>query len=194
MFKSLNIPPIVPWFLYDLSNQQLITSPIVPSDITDSKSILYAEIQIPGLSGQPYQAGGLGNRKIAFTLQVIKRDDIIGNLAMLKQFEALRVPSFDFRNIVSKTTQFQSNPKVLYYWGTGSLPLVWYVTKCNFVHKQNWNNSFGVPKYSDVAIELTLDEFNPVNKAEDIYRQLLALTGNADNVISNAFQNVRRPY
>ena len=180
MFRIPNTPYYVPWFMYDIDNQQLITSPIIPSDQADNKNLIYAEIQIPGLNGQPIQAGGFGNNKVAFTLQVIKRDGIIGNLAMLKQLDQLRQPKNDLRNILKKGTQFQSNPQVLYYWGIGRAPQIWYVTKCDFIHKQNWTNQAANPKYSEVSIELTLDEFNPINKLEDTFRKITALTGNAN--------------
>ena len=155
----------------------MITTPIIPGDISDTKNIVFAEIQIPGLNGQPIQSGGMGNRKISFTLQIINRDGLVGNLFLLKQIESLRNPAFRFNNIMQKTTQFNPNPKVLYYWGTNSVPLIYYVSKADIVHKGGWVNSFGKPKYSEVNIELILDEFHPLNKAEEIYRALSAITG-----------------
>jgi hypothetical protein len=195
MFRIPNFPYYIPWFMYDIDNQQLITSKIVPSDIIDSKSLIYAEIQIPGLNGQPIQAGGFGNNKISFTLKIIKRDGLLGNLAMLKQFDQLRQPKSDLKNILKKGTQFQSNPKVLYYWGIGRAPQIWYVTICDFVHRQNWINQLANPKYTDLSIELTLDEFNPINKLEDTFRKIIALTGNS-NAGFDAVSNItkQRPY
>lgn len=195
MIALPKFPNTVPWFIFDIDNAQLITTPIIPSDIQDSKGIVYAEIQIPGLKGQPIQSGGFANRKISFTLQIINRDEAYGNVALLKQFEQLRVPKFGLANIFQKTTQFQSNPRVLYYWGTGSVPLIYYVTKCDFTHKSEMVNAFGFPKYTDVSLELTLDEFNPINKVEEVARSLSALVGTGFGI--NAIVNSKlskRPY
>jgi hypothetical protein len=195
MFRIPNFPLYVPWFIFDIDNGQLITSPIVPSDIVDTKEIILAEIQVPGLNYQPVQSGGLGNRKISFTLQLIKRDGINGNLTLLKQFELLRNPSFSVKNVVQKTNQFNPNPKVIYFWGTGSLPLIYYVSRCEFTHKQGFINSFGVPQNTEVAMELILDESNPVNKAEEIFRQTTAYAGNLTGLLDTVSSfTSRRPY
>jgi len=184
-----NIPKFganVPWWMYDLDNQQLITVSTVPEQIKDAKGIAFVETQIPGRNFQPVHQGGNENRKISFGLKLLKRNNTVGNVLLLKQFELLRNQSAGFLNILPK--QFSPNPKVLYYWGTGSIPLVYWVTKCEFNHHGAQVNAFGNPQYSDVEIELTLDETDPLYKAEEAYRKMQAIAG----MILNGYDVVRR--
>ena len=69
----------LPWFMYDLNNFQLITSKTVPGDISDSKKVFLTEVPIPGLNYSPVQTSGNGNRKISFTLPLLKKNNTIGN-------------------------------------------------------------------------------------------------------------------
>jgi hypothetical protein len=175
----------LPWFMLDISNGQLITTKTVPTDIIDSKDVLLTETPIPGLNYAPIQPSGNGNRKVSFTLPLFNKRDIfgnsslIGNSILLQQFHALRNQSTGFTNIFSK--QFTANPKVLYYWGTGSVPLIWYVKKCDFTNKRYWMNSAGVPQFSEVSIELWLDENNDLYKAEEMFRAVSRITGSLFN-------------
>ena len=91
IFKQPKYPQILYWFIYDLGNNQLITSLFVPGDISDTKDIVYAETPIPGLNYQPIQSAGMGNRKVSFELPLIRRNGIVGNVHLLKQFERLRI-------------------------------------------------------------------------------------------------------
>lgn len=189
MAINLKIPHYgysLPWFMYDLYNNQLITSPTVPGDIEDSKEIFLAETPIPGLNYAPVQPAGNGNRKISFTLPLIKRNNTIGNSQLLMQFHALRNQATGLLNIYSN--QFNPNPKVLYYWGTGSVPLEYFVSSVKFSNKQQWVNELGQPQYSEVSIELILDENSFLYKAEEMYRKVSLYAGSAvysfDNIIN----------
>lgn len=173
----------LPWFMYDLYNKQLITSPTIPGDIKDSKEIFLTETPIPGLNYSPVQPAGNGNRKISFTLPLLKRNNTIGNSLMLQQFHALRNQATGLLNIFSN--QFNPNPKVLYYWGTGSLPLEYWVNKCDLTNKQRWVNQMGQPQYSEVSIELILNENNPLYKAEELYRKISIYTQSSVSAINN---------
>jgi len=164
----------LPWFMYDISNFQLITSATVPSDIKDSKNVFLTEVPIPGLNYSPVQPSGNANRKISFSLPLLKRNNTIGNSLLLQQFNALRNQATGLTNVFSN--QFQPNPKVLYYWGTGSLPLEYFVTKCDLTNKQLWVNQQGRPQYSEVQLELTLDENSLLYKAEELYRKVSGVT------------------
>lgn len=175
-----NIPEYnfnLPWFMFDIYNKQLITTQTVPSDISDSKSILLTEVPIPGLNYSPIQPSGNGNRKISFTLPLLRRNNTIGNSLLLQQFHALRNQAVGFTNIFNN--QFNPNPKVLYFWGTGSVPLVYFVSKCDLTNKKLWVNQLGQPQYSEVSIELILDENDPIYKAEEIYRKASIITQQA---------------
>jgi len=173
----------LPWFMYDLYNKQLITSPTVPGDIKDTKEIFLTETPIPGLNYSPVQPAGNGNRKISFTLPLLKRNNTIGNSLMLQQFHALRNQATGLLNIFSN--QFNPNPKVLYYWGIGSLPLEYWVSKCDLTNKQRWINQMGQPQYSEINIELILDENNYLYKAEELYRKISIYTQSAIGAINN---------
>lgn len=177
---NFNIPNYdfnLPWFMYDISNKQLITTRSVPLDITDNKEIFLTETPISGLNYAPVQHGGNGNRKISFILPLVKRNNTIGNSLLLQQFSALRNQAVGIANIF--TTQFNPNPKVLYYWGTGSVPLVYYVKKCDFTNKKNWVNQLGQPQYSEVSMELWLDESNIIYKAEETFRKVSIISQQA---------------
>lgn len=176
-FNTPSINGHIPWFLFDINNLQLITSPIEPGDISDTKNIVLSETPIAGRNYSPIQYGGGGNRKISMTLPLIKRNNTVGNVLLLKQFDLLRNQALNITNVFSD--QFISNPKVLYYWGTGSVPLVYYVSKCDATHKQNWINELGQPMYSEIELELILDEDNPIYKIEEIYRRVASIAGTA---------------
>lgn len=179
---NFNIPKFpfnIPWFLYDINNFQLITSTLIPSDIKDIKKPIITETPIPGRNFQPIMPGGNGNRKISFTIPIIKRNNTVGNTLVLKQFELLRNQSTGFIGIFAK--QFTPNPKVLFYWGVGTVPLIYYVSKCDFTHVSNMVNEMGNPQRTDVEIELILDETHPLYKGEEVFRKITAITGKGIN-------------
>ena len=184
MAVNLNLPKFafaLPWFLFDIDNKQLITSnKIIPGDIKDTKSIVFTETPIPGLNYAPVNYGGGGNRKISFTLPLIQRNNTVGNVLLLKQFDNLRNQATGLLGVFSG--QFRPNPQVLYYYGTGSIPLVYWVTKCDFTHKQGWVNELGQPQYSEIEIELMLDESNVLYKAEEVFRKVSSIAGMAINI------------
>jgi hypothetical protein len=163
----------IPFFIYDIRNKQLITSKRIPSDIQDNKSIVFSETPIAGLNYDPLSFGGMGNRKISFSIDLVKKNNNVGNVLMVKQFENLRNQPFGFKNLFRKSGQFVGGNKVLYHWGTSNfIPVVWYVTKCNFNHKSAFTNRFGYTQYSTIDIELLLDETNPIFRVEDMFRKL----------------------
>lgn len=182
-YSPSNRAGAVPWYMFDLTNRQLITTKYVPSDIRDVKSIIIAEVPIPGLNYQPIVPGGGGNRKVSFTLPLVYKLQDLGNIGIVKQFDQLRNRS-SFSVLGRPSVQFDSNPKVLYFWGTGSVPLEYFVTKCDFVHKQGWVNARGRPQYTELEIELTLDEQSPTYAMEELYRAVTSLVGIGQGVLS----------
>jgi hypothetical protein len=175
IFKTNNY---VPWFMYDITNRQIITSATIPGDISDTKDILLTETPIPGKNFAPIQQGGNGNRKISFTLPLMKRDNILGNSVLLKQFAQLR-NQYVAPGEVSPQ-QFNPNPRVLYYWGTGSVPMIYFVKTISFSHKARWVNAAGYPQYSEVQIELWLDENSLLYKAEESFRRVGGILAQAN--------------
>lgn len=169
-----NISGQVLWFMWDLDNRQLITSPHVPGDISDSKEVILTETPIPGQNFSPINTGGMGNRKLTFTLPLIKRNNTVGNMLLLKQFQALRNKSSWGPIFGGRAGR---SPRVVYYWGTGSLPLVWYVKRADATHKQGWVNELGYPQFSEISFELWLDETHWITRAEEEFRQIAQVLG-----------------
>lgn len=176
----------LPWFIFDLTNKQLITSNTIPQgEIGDSKDVIFTETPILGNNFAPVSAGANGNRKISMQIPIINRG-IEGNIALIKQFELLRNKSRGFLGLKHKN-QWANNPKVLYYWGVGSVPLEYYVTKCGIQHTANMVNALGFPQHSMVSLELTLDETSMLYKVEEVYRDITSVMG----VTTSAIQGIR---
>ena len=166
----------VPWFIYDLSNRQLITQQPVPTEIDDDKGIVLTEVPVPGLNYRPIVPAGGENRVVSFTLPVINRDNNYGNMLLLQQFEMLRNQAGGISAQVSPR-RFRPTPKVLYYWGIGSVPLPYYVRKCGMRHHSQMTNGLGLPQYTEVDIELVLDEQDPLYQAEQAFRMVGTISG-----------------
>jgi len=174
------------WWMFDLGNYQLITTKTIPGDMTDQKDIVLSETPIPGTNAPHVQYGSGGIRKLNFTLPIMNRNGILGNVGLLKQFENLRNRKTGFSEISS--TQFSSNPQVLYYHGTGSIPLVYWVKKCDFTQPQGWTNRFAQPQYTLIEFELWLDERNPLYEAEEVFRKFASLS----NFVFTTAQNTEK--
>ena len=181
-FSSTNIP----FFILDIYNAQLITTPTIPSDIASGKEIVLTETPIPGLGFNPIQSGGMGNQKISFTLPLVKKNNSVGNVLMLKQFDNLRNPAFGLNiNSLFSKNQFIPNPQVVFFWGSGQgVPLVYYVKKCDYVHKSSFTNAYGYTQYSEISMELWLDETNPLYLAEKLFRQAASVIMNLDQIFN----------
>lgn len=179
------MPPVlsgnVPWFMLNLSNGQLITSRSIPLKISDTKEIIVTETPVPGLNYQPMVSGGFGNRHINFRLILVRRDAIIGVVPLIKQFEMLRNQVMGLLPLPQK--QFNPGPKVLYQWGTGSVPLVYEVKRVDFEHDGVFVNGAGMPQYSEVQVELILDESDPIYQTEELFRVAMSVIGTVQNQV-----------
>lgn len=197
---NLNVPKFpfnMPFFILDISNGQLITTPNIPSDISDRKDVILTETPIPGLNFSPVMQGGGGNRKLAFTLPCIKTNNTVGNLLLLKQFDMLRNQSVGIFSLGINVGQFNPFPKVLFYYGIGSIPLIYFVKKCDRTNKAGWVNAMGYPQYSEIEMELWLDENAPLYKGEEVFRKLSAFTGmvfGAVDIVQSQIQKNTRRY
>lgn len=174
-YRVKRYPYHVPYFMFDLDNYQLITSAIIPGDIADTKDIILTEVPIPGMNFQPIMQGGGGNRKLSFTIPLIQRNNTVGNVLLLKQYDMLRNQVVQFGSFT--TGQFTRYPRVLFYYGIGSVPLPYFVKKADATHKQGWVNETGMPQYSEINMELWLDENSPLYYAEEVFRKLSAVMG-----------------
>lgn len=175
----------LPWYIYDLYNKQIITSAAIPEgEIKDVKSIIITETPIPGRNFQPISTGGNGNRKVSFRLPIPRRNKVDGNVMLLKQFELLRNQAQGILGLAALKGQFSPNPKVLYSWGIGSVPMVYYVTKCDFTHTAGMVNALGLPQLSYVDMELVLDESNILYKAEEAFRNASAIIGGIESLFA----------
>ena len=185
----------LPWYIFVRDAGPLITSMTIPDLLTDSKGITLSEQAVPGLNYQPVIPGGNANRKIAFTLPIVSRMPMVGNTGLLAMFEMLRnqvqgiAAGFDKR--------FNPNPKVLYSWGVGAIALPCIVSKVDFSHRGDMVNSSGQPQYTDVSVELTVDESDPLFQMEDLFRQAMVLLGQIQSVVPSAITMLpinMRPY
>lgn len=198
---STNAPPMnMPWWMWDKTNKELITSKLVPGDISDTKKITLSETQTPGLNYDPISTGGAGNRKLAFQIPVVMRNNTVGNSLLLAQFDRLRenasgtIVASGFKQSES---QFAPRPKVIYSYGIGQ-PLEFFVNACNFTHKTGFINELGYSKFTAVSIELWLDEESPLFIMAQSYRKLASFAGQIQNSLTDtgatrAVLN-RRPY
>lgn len=197
---NFNVPNFnfnLPWFIFDLDNRQLITSKTIPmDDIQDRKDIVLTETLIPGSSFAHVHAGGMNNRKITFVIPIVKRNNTVGNIMLINQFMNLREPSFGWKGIFKAGEQFKPNPKVLFAWGVGTVPLIYYVKKCDLRHKQGMTNNLGNPTMTEVDFELWLDENHPYNKTEMIMRRLGSIAGMVTQAFDTVDSAIRggRPY
>jgi len=174
----------LPWFLFIKDFNILITSPTIPTNITDSKKIIYAETPVIGRNYKPKIGVRNENRIISFSLPIINRKSILGNSNILKAFEILRnADNPTISSIISsKQISFTGVPKVIYFWGMHSAPLEYFVNKCDFEHNSILTNSKGMSQYTIVNLELELDENSLLYKAEKISRVIQARLGIRDSV------------
>lgn len=198
MALNLSVPNFgysTPWFMFDLANKQLITSVIIPeSDIADTKEVVLTEQPIPGQDFSPVNSGGMGNRKLSFTLPVVKRNNTAGNILILRQFENLRERAFGFN--FRPQDQFTPNPKVLYGYGVNAVPLIYFVKKCDFRHRQGMTNNLGNPTFTYVDFELWLDEANRYNRQQALVRKVGSLVGMVEQTFDliQSLAKGSRPY
>jgi hypothetical protein len=172
--------------MYDLSNNNVITSRTIPEGkIQDSKQIIYAEQAIPGRNYQPVSFGGNGNRKISFTIPILRRNDVYGNSFIIKQFEALRNQTMGFLEF-TPAGQFTENPQVLFQWGHNPVPQIYFVSKCDFEHDAAFVNALSIPQLTNVSMELILNEEDPLYDLEKAFRVLYSFVGNIDNALDVA--------
>jgi len=184
-FQAPNYSFSLPWFIYDIFNNQLITTNTVPGDISDQKAINLTETQVPGMNFAPITSGGNGNRKIKFSIPLLKRNNTIGNSLLLNQLKALRNQATGILTLTGR--QFSPNPKVLFYWGTGSVPLIYFLKEVSFSHRANWSNQQGQPQLTDCSIELWMDETDPLYQAEKMFRDITIITNQGYDAINNVF-------
>jgi hypothetical protein len=185
----------VPWFMYDLSNGILITTRMIPGAISDNKAIILSEVPVPGLNYQPVIPGGGGNRHIGFTIPLVKRDPMTGNVLLLKAFENLRNQVKSLLPVAQK--QFNPGPKVLYYWGLGTVPLPYIVAAVGFSHRADMVNAMGMPQYTDISVELILDESDPRYVMEEQFRAAASAMGMIEGIVDVSLGQqtlIGRPY
>ena len=76
----------LPWFIFDLTNKQLITSNTIPQgEIGDDKDVIFTETPILGNNFAPVSAGANGNRKISIQIPIVNRG-FEGNIALINYF------------------------------------------------------------------------------------------------------------
>lgn len=189
----------VPWFIFainsdfkrelaNLGNRQFsaifraidtqptfFSSRIVPEAITSNKPINYSDKAVAGGRTSIPQFGNFGATTLSFSLRYASMNDTLGVTRTQKFFESLRNPETgifsSFAQPFSADEPFRPNPKVLYYYGTNSVPMVYFVTKCNFTLSSY--NTKGFAQVIDVSLELVLDESGALFEAERLFRSTI---------------------
>jgi hypothetical protein len=173
---------IIPWFILNLQSKELIVLPNVPVDVKSTKETRFTQTPMPGGSTDMVQFSGLGANKLSFEIKLLKKNNVLGNMPTLKQFENLRVPVFSVFDAFSAPVSNQP-PKIIYWYGSGmSLPQQYYVTKLDFSHK--YYNTLGFPQMTDIQMELTLDEYFLTYKFEKYSRAVLSTLGTIESVVT----------
>lgn len=167
-----------PWFIFDETNEQLITSPTIPMTVEDRKSVIFAQSAVAGLNYTPLNPAMNGNNIVSFTIPILNRRGSQGNMPVLAGLEELRNQATGFTNpFDNRTGQFLRNPTVIYYWGTHRPPLRYKVLNCGFSHQSSLSNQLGGSQYTLVDIELALDEGNGLYKMYELERHIAAKLG-----------------
>ncbi|TGL39627.1 hypothetical protein EHQ53_13985 [Leptospira langatensis] len=183
----------LPWYLLDDTNGILITSATIPVSISDSKEIVWAATDIPGLNYTPLYPNRNGNSTISFQIPIINRKGQLGNSNLMQSFETLRnndTPSLT--NLFARGAQFTPNPSVIYQWGTHRGPQRFKITKLDFEHNAILTNKTGKSQYTLIDIEMVLDEQSSLYRSDRILRKVQGIMGVADSV-SQIFGS-SRPY
>lgn len=184
----------IPWYIIIPDFAILITSPTIPTTVSDRKKIIYADTPIPGRNtGIKYGVRGEG-RTISFTLPIINRISSLGNANYLAPFEILRnADNPELLSLVQgKVKLFTEYPRVYYSWGTNSIPLEYYVISCDFEHNSTLSNNLGMSQYTNVSMVLELNEDSTLYRTERIMRVVKARAGMVENAIN--IRSKGRPY
>lgn len=179
----------VPWFIFSIDTGDLIISKTIPDSVSDVKPITRPGTQIPGGDSEVSKFGSIGSRRISFSIRFAKFNSGLGVAPTVKALENLRNPTPPLLGF-GTPDPFTSNPEVIYWHGTGSLPLQYFVNRCDFTH--SYPNRLGNPQVTDASIELILNEGGDLVFAEELYRQVTAKLSYAQSLRSG-FGNVH-PY
>lgn len=148
----------MPWFMYDLTNRQIVFNLRArPEHIQDTKQIKYTEVPVYGQADPPLVYSGGGLRRLSFNIKFFSNSPI-GHIPLLAQIRAMRHGNLN-------RTSVNKGVRVIYFWGTGSVPLVWHVAKADIVH-DGAATRVGMPYWSEVAFELIVDTTHPLYKIE----------------------------
>lgn len=161
---------------------RIFTSRIIPETVSSNKGINYTEKSIPGGHTGIMQYSNMSATEIGFSVTFADFNSTRGVVATQKFFEILRTPEESrLGSIASAYIPFMPNPKVLYMYGTGSLPMQYFVTKCDFDLEEF--NSLSFPQVIKVSMTLRLDESGPLYELERKFK-------GAMNLFTPAFKEI----
>lgn len=176
---NARIPKKIPWFINIYGTAFTLASRNVPDSISSQKAINRVDQQIPGGGTSISKFGNITAEKINFSVKLASFNNELGVSDQVRFFDMLRTP---YSNAYGEQRPFVSNPKVVYWYGNGKLPMLYYVGKCDYTLSK-WN-IYGQPQVMSVSLELILDEDSDVYKAETIIRQILATSVSAESFTS----------
>jgi len=164
-----------------MASTRLFTSLSVPESVATSKKINIDRQAIPGGSTAVPQFGNFGETTIKFSLKLARMNREMGVTPDIQFFESLRRPAFSLYDTFapaaslagstpsSVSKPFQPNPKVIYFYGTGMLPMNYVVSDVEIVNRAF--NEIGNPQVSEITMQLDLDEDGPLFALEMQYMQ-----------------------
>ena len=173
---------IIPWFILNVESKELIVLPNVPMEITSTKDAKYTQTAVPGASADSIQFAGLGATKLSFSIILLKKDPIVGNMPTLKQFENLRVPKFSV--VDGLIPPANNKPPAIWFWyGSGmTAPQEYHVSKMEFRHKMY--NRMGFPQHTDINVELIMNEHTKFYTFEKYSRAVLSTLGTIESLVT----------
>lgn len=176
-----------------IGGSNVLSSNIIPEQITFNKPINYSQKAIPGGRTSIPEFNNFGATTVSFTVTHVNVNSEFGVVGVQKFFESLRQPEERYDSgtsalgtLVGNSPPFIANPKVIYFYGTGSVPMVYFVTKVDFTLGRFNRNSF--PQAITVGIDLVLDENGALYNAESAFR----LSVNKLNLLNIAVQGRTR--
>lgn len=176
---SVKVPKKIPWFINIYGTAFTLASRNVPESIASQKTINRTEQQIPGAGTSIPKFGNINAEKISFSIKLASFNNELGVTDQIRFFDLLRNP---YSNAFGEQRPFAANPQVIYWYGNGKLPMLYYVNKCDYTFSK-WN-IYGQPQVVVVDLELIVDEESAIYKAEVIARQVLATAVTAESFIN----------
>jgi hypothetical protein len=168
-----------------------------PVEITSTKKINYVSAPNIGGAFQKKYFTGFETKEISFQLIVIDMESPSGVSEEIAYFEALREPDPGITGGWGLTygNVNYPPPKVMFQFGVSYIPLVWDVMditiKETHFHSGIVRGILGIPKRAEINITLSLDEEDPLNKANQIAKKIQMYAASAKSITREVLSNAK---